>query len=77
MLTPCTLAITIRLWRKLKFLGSAFCLQISFLIYEFLCLRNVNYEAFKYTCAALRTARKKRGRKSLLVKYAPILAGIS
>lgn len=67
---------------KLKILGSAFCrAEISFLIliYEFLRLRSVNYEAFKYTCA-LHTEdddEEEKKKQTLLLEYAPSFGRIS
>lgn len=67
MLTPYALALAITihpLRRKLTCLGSAFCTKFLF-SYEFLCLRSVNYESFKYTCALrllneTKTTKKKK-----------------
>lgn len=66
MLTPCLLAF-VRLpsisGKKLKFLGLGnFAENFLCPIYEFLCLRSVNYEAFKYTCA-LRSTQQTNEKK--------------
>lgn len=66
MLTPCTFAI--RDYHsslpKTKKKGLSILHKFPFLpIYEFLCLRRVNYEAFNYTCA-LHTEEEEERKKT-------------